>query len=323
MVKCFKLKNIGDPTSLNLKNEKLDNLKENEIRIKNHYISINHMDIHYRNGTYPLANYDKIIGISGGGEVIANTPNTANIKIGTKVVYATNFMGSYSEEININANNVIAIDEKISLEVASAVFLPALTSHYLISRCYIPKKTDYIIVNGATGNIAHILCQWLSSIKINVIGLVGNKIKADIAKNYGCKYVSTYDNPNLRSEIMQLTKNYGANAIYDTIGKNAYQQNIDLLGFYGMLINYGDCSGLINEMYPLKLMGKSLFVTKPFLSIYKYHKIDLVMSAKNIFDAIKNGNIKPKYEIIDFDNIPNAHRKIEARESIGTIIARL
>lgn len=323
MVKCYKVKTPGDIKSLKLTNQKLDDLKENEVRIKNHYVAVNHMDIHHRDGTYPLENYNRVIGIAGGGEIIANTEKTADLKLGTKVVYATNFLGSYSEEINIDANHIVTIDENIGLEKASAVILPGLTSHYLVTRCYIPKKTDNIIINGATGNVGHILCQLLSAYNINVIALTSNKSKADLAKNLGCKYSFTYDTPNLKQEIIKITNNYGANCVYDTIGATAYQQNIDLLGFFGIIVNYGDCSGLINNMLPLKLLGKSLFFSKPFLSIYKYHKIDLIMSAKNIFDIIKEGKLSPKYEIIDFANIPNAHEKIKNRGSIGSIIAKL
>jgi NADPH2:quinone reductase len=121
---------------------------------------------------------------------------------------------------------------------------------------------------------------------------------------------------------MNLTKNNGVNAIYDCYGQDFFKTNCQILGFLGLLINYGDVTGMVKDFDVSYIWSKSLFYTKPHLSIYKGNKAELALSADFLFKQIKDRVITPQYTAITFDNIPKAHEMLNNRKSTGSIIAK-
>ena len=291
MSKAFILKKTGDINSLKLTKHKVNDPNPYQIQVKNSYVAVTHMDVHHRNGQYSFKNVPTIIGISGSGTIIKLGSKVTEFKIGEKIVYGTNFIGSYSEIVNINQNLAIGLGD-MAEDVAAASFVPGLTSHYLIYRTYQIKKHDMAIVNGATGAVGHILCQWLSYLGANVIGVVGSDEKINAAKSFGCKEVINYKDEKYFAKIAQATNKLGANILYDCYGKNNFEQNIDSLTFLGLLVNYGDVTGIIDNLDVTKLWNKSLFYTKPNLFLYKGNRMELILSAEILFEKIKE---KPLY----------------------------
>ena len=322
MSKAFILKKTGDVKALKLIENKTPDPKEYEVQIKNSYITISHMDIHHRNGQYSLAKLPHIIGIGGAGRIVKLGSKVKGFEIDEKVVYGTNFIGSYSEKININQNLLIGLGD-IPEDIAAASFIPGLTSHYLIYRTYKIKKGDIALVNGATGSVGHILCQWLTSIGADVIGIVGSDEKINSAKALGCKQVINYQADDYIKRVAEATNNRGANVIYDCYGKELFEKNIESLTLLGLLINYGDVTGIIDDFDVTKLWNKSLFYTKPNLFLYKGNRMELVLSAETLFKQIRDKVIRPDFKVVKFTDIPKAHQVIESRKMKGTIIAKV
>ena len=95
MANSYIVKQTGNSGSLKLTTNKLAPLKDNEVRVKNLFVSVNHFDIHQRKGDYKVDEFPFNPGISGGGEVIETGRAARGFKIGQKVVYGTSFIGSY------------------------------------------------------------------------------------------------------------------------------------------------------------------------------------------------------------------------------------
>ena len=102
------------------------------------------------------------------------------------------------------------------------------------------------------------MCQWLSSLGVFVIGVVGNDAKISAAKSYGCKFVINHETEDLAKRVAEITKNTGVNVIYDCYGKNAFEKNTQTLSTLGLLVNYGDTTGIIDNLDVTKLWEKCL-----------------------------------------------------------------
>ena len=72
------------------------------------------------------------------------------------------------------------------------MMLKGMTTQYLIRRIYRVKKGDTILVHAAAGGVGLILCQWAKHLGATVIGTVGTKEKAELAKKHGCDHVILY-----------------------------------------------------------------------------------------------------------------------------------
>lgn len=323
MTKAFLLKKTGTSDVLKLTNVNLPDPAADEVRVRNSYIAVSHMDIHHRNGTYSLSTFPRVIGISGCGSIVKLGAGGKEFQVGEKVVYGTNFVGSYSEEVNIKQNCLIGMPDGIAEDTVVASYVPGLAAHYLIYRTYKVTKNSVILVNGATGSVGHILCQWLSSIGAYVIGVVGNQGKVSAAKSYGCKYIVNHGEEDVVARVMELTKNCGVNVIYDCYGKSFFEKNTQMLSPLGLLINYGDVTGLIDNLDVTKLWDRCLFYTKPNLSVYKGNRMELVLSAESLFKNIIDKVLNPIFTTVNFKDLPKAHALIESGKNSGTIIAKV
>jgi len=58
-----------------------------------------------------------------------------------------------------------------------------------------------------------------------------------------------------------------------------------------------------------------------FFWLYKAKRIELILSANEVFKAIENGMLKPNITTYNFDQIPKAHLDIESRNTIGSLVA--
>ena len=321
-MKQFIFNKTGKVKNLKLVEASLPEVKEGEVRVKNKYIAINHSDVLYRNGTYPLEKYPSKIGLSGGGIVMEIGSGVESFNIGDQVVYASGFLGSYAEYINIDANFLVKIRD-IPLNVAVAGYLTGLTAHYLLQRAYKAKKGDIILIHGITGAVGHILYQWAKSLELNVISTVGSKHKLNEAHNMGYKKVILNNDKDFIAKIMKLTDSKGVNAVYDCYGQKFLEKNCKILTYLGILVNYGDVTGMINKINPVLLWQKSLFFTKTNISVYKANRLELLLSSAELFQKIKDKTIVPKFKTIKFADIPKGHKEIEKRKVIGTIIAEI
>ena len=74
----------------------------------------------------------------------------------------------------------------ISYEQAAAMMLKGMTAQYLLRRTFKVQKGDNVLIHAAAGGVGLIACQWANHLGANVIGTVGSKEKAELAKANGC-----------------------------------------------------------------------------------------------------------------------------------------
>ena len=89
-----------------------------EVRLRQHAIGINFIDIYHRTGFYPPATTPYTPGSEGAGEVVEVGPSVAGFKPGDRVAYSGS-AGAYAEERNIEARFLFKLPRAISYETAA------------------------------------------------------------------------------------------------------------------------------------------------------------------------------------------------------------
>ena len=59
---------------------------------------------------------------------------------------------------------------------------------YLVNRTYKVEKGTVYLIHAAAGGVGLIACQWANHLGATVIGTVGTKEKAELAKKNGCHH---------------------------------------------------------------------------------------------------------------------------------------
>jgi NADPH2:quinone reductase len=124
--------------------------------------------------------------------------------------------------------------------------------------------------------------------------------------------------------VKALTDGHGVPVVFDSVGKDTFMDSIDCLSPRGMMVSFGNASGK-PEPFDLNLLSAkgALYVTRPSLNAYTAKREELLESAKALFAVIKFGTVKVEItERFALKDAADAHRKLEARQTTGSLILK-
>ena len=320
MPKAIRVHKTGGADVLSFEDVTVSPPGEGEIQIRHHAIGVNFIDIYFRSGLYP-APTPFTPGSEGAGEVIAVGPGVTNFKVGDRIGYAGP-LGGYTQIRNLPAAMAVSLPANVSYELAAASMLKGLTAQYLLRQTYRVKSGDTILVHAAAGGVGTILCQWGKALGATVIGTVGSKEKAEIAKKNGADHTILYREEDFAARVKEITGGALCQVVYDGIGKATFPASLDCLAPLGMFASFGSASGQI-EAFNINILSAkgSLFVTRPTMGTYIAKRERLELMARELMEVLGNGTVKVEISArFPLADAQKAHRALEGRESTGSMI---
>jgi len=322
MVAAVRVHKVGGPEALTYEQIDLAAPGPGQIKIKQHAAGVNYIDTYFRMGMYPSPVGSPFIsGSEGAGEVIAVGPGVTDLKVGDRVA-AVVAMGGYAEERLIPADRAVKLPDKISYEQAAGMMLKGMTVQYLLRRTYKVQKGDNVLIHAAAGGIGLIACQWANHLGANVIGTVGSKDKAELAKKNGAHHVILYRDEDFAAKVKEITGGKLCEVVYDGVGKATFPASLDCIKPLGMFVSFGSSSGPIDAFNINLLQTKgSLFATRPTLTTYAAKREDLLKIANDLFEVVGSGAVKiPVNQKYPLKDAQQAHRDLESRKTTGASI---
>ena len=320
MAKMIRVHTVGGPEALVYEDVELALPGPNEVRIKQKAVGLNFIDVYHRTGLYPQP-MPFTPGSEGAGDVVAVGPGVTEFKPGDRVAYGT-AIGSYAEERNIAAANLLHLPSAISYETAAAMMLKGLTAQYLLRQTYVVKPGDTILFHAAAGGVGLIAGQWAKHLGATVIGTVGGPEKIQLAKEHGYDYVIDYKNEDFAARVKEITGGKLCPVVYDGVGKATFPASLDCLRPRGLFVSFGNASGPV-DAFNLGLLAQkgSLFATRPTLFGYAGQRDALVAMAKDLFDVVASGAVKiPVHHRYALKDVAEAHKALESRKTTGATV---
>ena len=119
--------------------------------------------------------------------------------------------------------------------------------------------------------------------------------------------------------MKRLTDERGLAAVYDSVGKNTFEQSLACLKPRAMLVLYGSAGGDVppSDLIRLATLG-SLYVTRPILRDYTLTREELVMRATEVFHAVATGKLQLRIEnTYPLGGAAQAHWDLASRVTTG------
>src|SRR5205085_1278715 len=247
MVAAVRVHKHGGPEVLTFEEVDVPAPGANQVRIKNHACGINYIDTYFRSGLYPSpVGMPFVSGNEGAGEVVAVGPGVTDFKAGDRVGYVS-ALGSYTAERIMPADRVVKLSDSIGYEQAAAMMLKGMTVEYLMHRTFKVQKGMNVLIHAAAGGIGLIACQWANHIGANVIGTIGSKDKAALAKANGCHHTILYREEDFPTRVKEITGGKLCEVVYDGVGKATFPASLDCIKPLGMFASFGNASGSIES----------------------------------------------------------------------------
>jgi NADPH:quinone reductase len=292
-----------------------------EILVRVAAVGVNFRDVYERSGAYARET-PFVPGWEAAGTIAALGPGVRGLAVGDPVAaVGVPRPGAYAERIAIAADRAVPLPPWISVETAAAVLLQGLTADYLAHQAHPIAPGDVAVVHAAAGGTGALLTQIGLLRGARVIGTVSNARKAAEVEGWGAEVVLRGER-GFAAEVRRLTGGAGASVVFDSVGRETFEESLACLRPRGHLVLYGRSSGPVPpvDLHRLGPLG-SLRVTVPVLPSFIETAGQLRTNAARLFAFVKDGSLKirvaARYPLAEAGR---AHAQLEARAATGKIL---
>ncbi len=197
-----------------------------------------------------------------------------------------------------------------------------LTAHYLVNDAHKLKVGETALVHAAAGGVGLFLVEIARAIGARVIGTVSSDDKAALAREAGADEVIVFTQQDFEAEVKRLTGGKGVDVVYDGVGKETFEKNLNVMRLRGMLVLYGMSSGPVPPVDPAKLSEKgSLYMARTTLAHFTATRDELLARTGALFAMIADGRLKVRIaKTYPLAEAAQAHRDMESRTIAGKLL---
>jgi NADPH:quinone reductase len=228
--------------------------------------------------------------------------------------------GAYAQMRHVPAERLVRIPDGVSDQQAAAVLLKGATASLIINRVYRPGPEDIILVHTAAAGVGSILVQWAKHLGATVIGTVGSRAKAEIARSMGCDHVVLYRETSFVPEVRKIAEQ-GLTAIFDGVGQDTFLPSLPLLRQFGHAVNYGNASGNVPPFNIMLLAVKSISITRIGVTGHIRDSQSFRSVEADLFALVQSGTIKVNIDrTYPLAAAAQAQADLEAGKFVGSIV---
>jgi len=321
-MKAIQVSRVGGPEVLTLVDVPVPSPKPNEAVVKIHAAGVNFIDVYFREGRYPAA-LPFVNGQEAAGVVTDVGSDVTTVQRGDRVAY-TSAVGSYAEYAAVPEQRLVKIPDELDFEQAAAAMLQGMTAHYLLYSAYKLQSGETALIHAAAGGVGLLLVQMAKKIGGRVIATVGTHEKAQLAREAGADEIIVYTETDFETGTRELTEGKGVHVVYDGVGKDTFDKDLNVLRPRGYLVLFGGASGAVPPFDLIKLSQKgSLYVTRPTLAHYTATRDELEWRAHDVMQMIVRGDLKLRiHKTYPLAEAQQAHRDLEGRKTTGKLLLK-
>jgi NADPH2:quinone reductase len=312
----------GGPEVLKFEEVDLPAPAAGEVRIRHTAIGLNFQDIYARSGAYPFP-LPSGLGTEAAGVVEAVGEGVTDLQVGDRVCYISGpVLGACATHRNYPAARLLKSPAHMSDEQLAAMMLKAMTVEYLVQRCYAVQPGQFVLWHAAAGGVGLLAGQWGKHIGARMIGVAAGPQKCQLALDNGYEFCIDRLSEDVAARVKEITGGAGVPVVYDSVGKNSFDQSLASLAPRGFFVSFGTTTGAPPPVPAgtLQKMG-SLYFTRPTLVTYTASTAELRDSAQAVFDLVAQGALKVSiHQRYAMSDIARAHAELESGRTTGSSI---
>jgi NADPH2:quinone reductase len=294
-------------------------------------IGLNFIDIYRRSGLYKMS-FPHVPGSEGAGEVVAageGSTEASGLRVGSPVAWASSVSGSYGELVVIAADQALPVPEGLDIAVAAALPLQGMTADYLVRSVFPVGPEHTVAFYAAAGGVGLLAGQMIRTAGGRLLAVVGNAAKASLLMDDGVPPADIVTLGAMRNVTEELpkairacTQELGADAVFDSIGRDTFAASLRSLRRRGTLVLFGASSGPVAPFDPQYLNAHgSLFLTRPSLGDYTASRDELLERSGRVFAAAAEGRLSVRVGArFPLAEAAAAQAALESRATTGKVL---
>ena len=287
---------------------------------------LNRADLMQRQGFYPPPpGASDVIGMEVSGTIAALGDGVTGWAVGDEVC-ALLAGGGYASRVAVPAGQVMPVPDGVSLVEAAALPEVACTVWSNVFMVGALQPHECFLVHGGAGGIGTMAIQLAHALGSRVFTTAGSPEKRALCSSLGADVVIDYREETFEEVVKDHTDGKGVHVILDNMGAKYLARNVSTLQDGGRLVIIGLQGGTTAELDINALMRKRAAVIGTTLRSRPVEGKSAICASvvEHVWPLIADGQVKPVIDtVLPFDQVVEAHRRMDAGEHAGKILLQL
>jgi len=317
----------ADESTWTLEINPIPELKDGEILVKQHYVSLDPAMRGWMNDSKsyiePMA-IGSVMRAGAVGEVVA-VKNHPNFKVGD---YVAGFGGVQQYEITDGKSSRM-IDPKLAPlpTYLSTLGMTGMTAYFGILEVGKIKEGDIVVVSGAAGAVGSIVGQIAKIKGCRVVGIAGGRDKCKyILEELGFDAAIDYKNEDVKSRLKEECPE-GLDVYFDNVGGEILDIALSRLRMHARIVICGAISQYNNKT---AVKGPSNYLsllvnraTMQGMVVFDYAK-RYGEAAREMGAWLAEGKLKSREDIYEgIENFPQTFQRLFTGEKLGKLVLKV
>jgi NADPH2:quinone reductase len=325
-MKAITVKQYGGPEQLVMQDLPIPEPTAGQVLIKIKAFGLNRAELYMRQGAW--GDVAPVLGIECVGEVVADSSHQWDQ--GQKVAAMMGGMGrtingSYAEYVCVPATNVVPIQSSLPWAQLAALPESYATAWTCVHRNLSVLPGQTLLVRGGSSALGQAAVNIAAEIGVNVITTTRSRDKASVLTALGARTV-LIDDSQLSKQVRSLYP-LGIDAVLDIVGTTTLLDSLAAARREGRVCMAGFLGGneAIESFNPLQHLPSS--VSLSFFASFMFGTPGFPLSdvpLNTLIDRAATGvyRANPSH-VFALENVPDAHRLMEANQAKGKAVVVL
>ena len=339
-MRCVVVREHGAFDALRLEERPVPVPRPGQVRVKVEAIGLNHLDTWVRRGvpghTFPLplipssdaAGVVDALGVGvtscKEGDAVVVLPGVScgaceACQLGTDQlcrhyhILGESCDGTSAEYVCVPAANVAPMPKGLIPLQAAAVCLVFQTAWNMLVRRAELRAGETVLVHAGLSGVGSAAVQIANLFGARVIATAGGPEKCARVQALGAHHVIDYQAKDFAAEVRALTGKAGVQVVFEHVGAATFDGSLKCLARGGRLVTCGATTGGNVQLSLHAVFFKSLSILGSTMG----SKGDL----RTILRLVEMGKLKPVLDrVLPMAQVGEAHRLLEARETLGKVV---
>jgi NADPH:quinone reductase len=321
--RAFTLDRFGPPEVMRLAERTVPAPGPGEVLVGAEVCGVNFADTMIRRGEYLR---DQPLSMAPGSEVVGRVievgPGVA-IAPGTRVAGWVEAGGAYADHVLVPEHRAYRVPDGLPAGAIAALFLQGTTAEYALHRFGRVRPGETVLVHAAGGGVGGLAVQLAKIAGARVVATASTPAKLEAAREHGADAVvdsGTHD--GLAERLLLAAANGGGcDLVVDGVGGPLFEPSLRALALRGRYVIVGAASQRPSPLDARHLLVRGQMICGCILArIIEEDPAEPSRALEHLCELARDSRLRPRYEVLAFEQAGEAHRRIEARELTGKLV---
>ena len=332
-MRAVRLDEVGPPENLKLVERPVPEVGPDDLLIKVAAAGLIYGDAEARRGTY----FSRTVtpwypGREAAGVIEAVGANVTGWKPGDRVVALILTLGCCAEYVLASTKprplpnghtappaDVIALPPTVGFEPSLVYVINFRLAHLLFHGSSRVPPGATVLIHGASGGMGAMLTQLARAQGSPVIATCRRAVEVDFLKGLGAEHIINVTETDYVAEVKALTGGRGVSFIFNGVGGDTINSDLDAVAAFGEIQAYGYVAG--KQPFELFRVGKTMAL-KTFGADDFFPTPMFPAATRAMLDWFRTGPLIEPGAVLPLEQAAEAHRRLDNGDVLGKIVLR-